>query len=154
MSKLKDCLGSMGLEEVKTFLQTGNVTFQSVKPVDKLKQEIQESLQSKFNYTAFVLIFPVNILNDIIEEYPFERRDGWHRYAIFCENKSVIGELIKHRSDIDTSTEDIAEGKNAIYWNVPQGNTLQTYFSKLISKPKYKSTTTNRNLNTLEKMVF
>jgi len=153
MRELKDCLNSLGLIEVKTFLQTGNVTFQSDKSAHELKQIIEEKLHSRFEYTAFVLLYPADILQDVLEQYPFSSGEGQHRYAIFCESESVVKDLISHRSDLDTTIEDIAKSKNVVYWTVPQGSTLKTTFSKIISRPKYKSSTTNRNLNTLEKMV-
>ena len=153
MSELKDYLNYLGLNEVKTFLQTGNVTFWSDKPANELKQIIEEKLGSRFEYTAFILLYPADILKDVIEQYPFSSSVGLHRYAIFCESESVINELISHRSELDTAIENIAKGKNVVYWTVPQGSTLNTTFNTIISKPKYKSSTTNRNLNTLEKMV-
>jgi uncharacterized protein (DUF1697 family) len=153
MGELKDCLNYLGLNEVKTFLQTGNVTFHSDKPARELKQIVEEKLRSHFKYTAIVFLYPAGILKDLIEQYPFKPSENRHRYAIFCENEAVIDKLISHRSELDASIEDIAKGNNVVYWTVPQGSTLKTTFSKIISKPAYKSSTTNRNLNTLEKMI-
>jgi DNA-binding MarR family transcriptional regulator len=40
-----------------------------------------------------------------------------------------------------------------IYWKVVKGESLETPFSKIIAKAKYKKNTTVRNINTLEKMI-
>lgn len=153
MNELRSCLEDLGLKTVKTFLQTGNVIFSSDKAITDLKPSIEKKLSSQFNYEAFALLYPLDVLNDVVLNCPFAPTDGWHRYAIFCENKTVIDELVSHASTLDESIERIAPGSNVVYWTVPQGSTLKTEFSKIMAKPKYKSVTTNRNINTLEKML-
>jgi hypothetical protein len=40
-----------------------------------------------------------------------------------------------------------------IYWRVDQGKTLRSSFGKLLAKSKYKEFNTNRNINTLQKLL-
>ncbi len=40
-----------------------------------------------------------------------------------------------------------------LYWNPPKGMTLDTPFSKVLSRARYKATTTTRNLRTLRLIV-
>jgi uncharacterized protein (DUF1697 family) len=49
--------------------------------------------------------------------------------------------------------EEIAKGNSVLYWKVQKGESLNTPFSKITAKAKYKNTTTVRNINTLEKML-
>jgi uncharacterized protein (DUF1697 family) len=49
--------------------------------------------------------------------------------------------------------EKIAVGNTVLYWKVAKGESTDTVFSKILAKAKYKSTTTVRNINTLEKML-
>lgn len=153
MAELKDCLTLLGLREVKTFLQTGNVTFESDQSAIDLKPAIEAALTKQFNYTAHVLLYPADILQDIIRDYPFPANETEHRYAIFCESQAVIDELMTHKEELDPTVESVAAGSVVVYWRVPKGSTLDTPFSKIMSKPKYKAVTTNRNVNTLEKMI-
>jgi hypothetical protein len=44
-------------------------------------------------------------------------------------------------------------GDGVIYWRVDQGQTLRSSFGKTLSKSKYKSFNTNRNINTLQKIL-
>lgn len=153
MKDLQSVLRNLGLGEPKTFLQTGNVTFESNKPIAELKKQIEEALTNNFNYTAFVQIYPADQLQQIIDDYPFDGDEVNHRYAIFCESQHVIDELIAYKKQLDSSVEQIAAGPSVVHWSVPKGSTLKSEFAKIIAKPKYKSSTTNRNINTLEKMV-
>ena len=153
MLALKECLSALGLENVKTYLQTGNVVFDSSFSEKELKVLIEQSLSKSFNYEAFVLLFPRSIVKEVVDNYPFDANDSNHRYALFCSSQEVKRELFSYANIIDNGIEEIAAGKNVIYWRAPKGGSTDTTFSKIIGKSKYKATTTNRNLNTLEKMI-
>ncbi len=154
MPDLTDCLEQLGLTTVKTYLQTGNITCEHQGDLHILKSAIENSLTDRFNYQAFVLIFTQAELQAIVNNYPWpETPPDTHRYAILCSDSQIQSELLEFaRANIQTE-EKVDQGKNVIYWQVPRGITLTSPFGKHLGKPKYKATTTNRNLNTLEKML-
>ena len=49
--------------------------------------------------------------------------------------------------------EKIKRGKGVIYWQVPNKGTLDTTIGKTMGKKRYKSSTTTRNLRTLDKVL-
>ena len=153
MADLRSCLNNIGLADISTYLQTGNVTFESTLTEEKLKPLIEQQLTQTFNYTAYILLYPQSILEGIITAYPFQTEENTHRYAIFCDDQATIDSLMSVRDSLDHSTEDIAAGEHVVYWRVPKGMTLDTAFSKHAAKPQFKAVTTNRNLNTLQKMI-
>lgn len=153
MSELTECLEKLGLDDVKTYLQTGNVTLDSHIGEVELKKKAQETLSDQFNYEAFVQVFRLDLLKEIIDNYPLALDESNHRYAILCESQEVIDELMGYQKDLYPSVEQIAAGPSVVYWSVPKGSTLKSEFAKIIAKPKYKASTTNRNLNTLERMI-
>ena len=63
----------------------------------------------------------------------------------------IIFEDLKSISE--KTDEPIKLGNQVIYWKVVKGESLETPFSKIIAKAKYKKNTTVRNINTLEKMI-
>jgi uncharacterized protein (DUF1697 family) len=152
MADLKDCFDSAGFREVKTVLQTGNVVFESDKRVPELKAEIEAILQKTFNYPAKVQVLSLDRLAEIIADYPFEQKDGFHSYVIFLEN-GLEAELAKEAPALDKEFEQIKEGGGVLYWQVERGQTLKSTFAKLLGKSKYKDFNTNRNLNTLAKLI-
>ncbi len=70
MSELRDCLEKLGLNEVKTYLQTGNVTLSSDTSQTKLKKEIEAALAKTFSYQAYVLVYKHPQLKEIVDGYP------------------------------------------------------------------------------------
>lgn len=153
MADLRECLSGLGLASVKTYVQTGNVIFDSSKAAAEIKLLTEKALSERFSYKAAVLVFPAAIIKEVIDKYPFPLAEHDHRYAIFCSSKDIIDELISYQNMLDGNLEAIAPGDVVVYWRVPKGRSTDTPFGKMLAKSKYKETTTNRNLKTLEKMV-
>lgn len=150
MPDLKNAFQDMGFQNATTFLQTGNVVFESEKNISEIKVILEKGLTETFHYQAFVLLYDFDVLDEIVAKYPFQKDENNHAYVIFVEGESVFEELATIAETVD---EEIAKGNTVLYWKVPKGESLNTPFSKITAKAKYKSTTTVRNINTLEKML-
>lgn len=154
MTDLTACLKEAGLTNVKTYLQTGNVTCESSNSTLKTKAIIERALTAHFKYEAFVLVYTISEFEDIVKNYPWPQTPpNTHRYAILCSDPKIQADLLEFAQSNIQSDEKVTAGKNVIYWLVPQGKTLTSPFGKYLGKTNFKSTTTNRNLNTLEKMI-
>lgn len=153
MPDLKAMFESLGCKNVKTYLQSGNVVFDSDKTLAKLKPLIESALSETFKYEAYVLLYEFDTLAEFIAGYPFSRDEAHHAYCIFVEGDAAFKELQELSKTTGEQATRIKFGSGVIYWKVIIGETLQTPFSKIMAKAKFKSTTTNRNINTLEKMV-
>jgi uncharacterized protein (DUF1697 family) len=154
MTDLKTAFENRGFKEVKTYLQTGNVVFESEKNLLDIKPVLEKGLSETFHYEAYVLLYEFDVLNAIIDQCPFESEENHHAYIIFVEKETVLDELIQLSENIGEESKVIKRGNQVIYWKVKIGDTLHTTFAKIIAKAKYKKFVTTRNLNTLEKMVF
>jgi uncharacterized protein (DUF1697 family) len=150
MPDLKLAFETLGFQQVRTYLQTGNVVFESNKTLEELKPILEKGLSETFHYEAFVLLYDFDILSNIIDKYPFEKVESHHAYIIFTDNEVIFEELKNMAGNID---EPISSGNQVIYWKVTKGESLDTPFSKILAKAKYKKNTTVRNINTLEKMI-
>lgn len=150
MPDLKNAFHEMGFKNAVTFLQTGNVVFESDKNISEIKVVLEKGLTETFHYQAFVLLYDFSVLEEVVAKYPFEKDESNHAYVIFVEGEVVFEELATIAETVD---EEIAKGNTVLYWKVPKGESLNTPFSKISAKAKYKSSTTVRNINTLEKML-
>lgn len=151
MTDLKACFEKMGLKNVTTLLQSGNVIFESESDKTALKNKIEEGLTKTFNYPAKVWVESVNDIQKIVKDNPFAAAPPeYHQYVIFFENgleKDFANEIV------GTVDEDVKAGKGVAYWKVQKGLTLKSPHGKLLAKSKYKNLNTNRNINTLQKII-
>ncbi len=151
MAELKTCFEKMGLADVRTLLQSGNVVFESDKKAGELKKLIEEKLTETFNYPAKVWVLPVNDIEKIIKANPFANAPAdYHQYVIFFE-KGLEKEFASEPGELQN--EEVCAGQGVAYWKVQKGQTLKSTRGKLLAKSKYKNFNTNRNLNTLNKVI-
>ena len=150
MSDLKLAFEKIDFTNVKTYLQTGNVVFESDKTLDEIKSILEKTLSETFHYEAFVQIYDFEILKEIVNNYPHEISENHHAYVVFVDNEIIFEDL---KTIAENTDEPIKMGNQVIYWKVVKGESLDTPFSKILAKAKYKKNTTVRNINTLEKMI-
>lgn len=153
MSDLRDEFGCLGFTGVRTVLATGNVVFDAEPDRDpsQVRALIEPALGARFGYEAFVFVHTADRVAAVTAAYPFDERDGVHAYVVFVDGTAVLDELLG--VDIDGDVESVARGDGVVYWSVPREQTLTSAFGKVLGKPRYKATTTNRNLRTLRKIL-
>jgi uncharacterized protein (DUF1697 family) len=151
MAEVKTALTDAGFSDVRTVLATGNVLLKSSSGVATVRKKAEAALRERFGYDAWVLAYVIDTVRAIDEAYPFEReRDGYQSYVTFVTDAKVLDELAELKAG---PKEEISRGKGVIYWQVPKGSTLDSTIGKTMGKPRYKSSTTTRNLRTLSKVL-
>lgn len=144
----------LGLDDVRTVLASGNLTFTADEKPARLKSRIEQGLRDTFGYDAWIVLTTAKHLGSVIEAYPFHpERDGYQPYVLFGSDQAVLGEIEEATASLDLDDEQVARGDGVIYWECPRGSSTDTPFAKLVAKPKYRSTTTTRNLRTLRKLL-
>jgi uncharacterized protein (DUF1697 family) len=151
MTDLQQAFEQIGCKNVKTYLQTGNVVFESSEGMMVLKPMIEKTLTETFQYEAYTLLYEFGVLQHIIDQYPFERTETHHAYMIFIDHDDVKSELLALAQPL---TEDIKSNACGLYWKVSRGESTDSPLAKILAKAKYKSCSTIRNINTLEKMII
>ncbi len=143
---------SLGYSDITTVLQSGNVVFSSAKSEADLVAELEAALTERFDYPAKVQVRSISSVETAIECYPFDHDDEHQDYIIFFEN-GLENELVNDAINLDATIEQIQAGERVLYWRVPKGMTLKSEFAQYLTKAKYKNHHTNRNLNTLQKII-
>jgi uncharacterized protein (DUF1697 family) len=153
MAEVTKAFEDAGFTAVRTILASGNVLLESRAGVDAVRTKAEKALRDKFGYDAWVLAYDIDTVAAISENFPFERElDGHHSYVTFVTDEKVLDELAALAKDAG-SHEKIERGEGVIYWQVPNKGTLDTTIGKTMGKKRYKSSTTTRNLRTLDKVL-
>lgn len=154
MADLRVCFEKMGLTNVSTVLQSGNVLFESDQPLAKLKPLLEAGLSKTFDYPAKVQVYSLEQLAKIVAAYPFAAANtDQHDYVIFLEN-GLARELAAEAADLDGSVERMQAADAVVYWQVEKGRTLKSRFAtKYQAKAKYRPFSTTRNIRTLAKLL-
>lgn len=150
---LADMARGLGLDDVRTVLATGNLTFTSSAKAPSLKKKIEDALRDRFGYDAWIVLTTAEHLRAVVDDYPFPERDDRQPYVMYGSDPKVLDEIEGAARDLPDADERTERGDGVIYWDCPKGHSTDTPFAKLAAKPKYKSTTTTRNLRTLRKLL-
>lgn len=146
-----------GFQNVRTVLASGNVAFDFASPetdVVALKLRIEAMLEHAFGYDAWIVLRTREEVQRIAKAYPFPRHDEIeHPYVVFSSSGEVLKELQAASGELRSDIEAVLPGEGVLYWRVPKGSSLDTPFSKLLAKQKYKPHVTTRNLRTVEKLA-
>jgi uncharacterized protein (DUF1697 family) len=153
MAEVANAFEQAGFTGVRTILASGNVLLDSRAGVDAVRKKAEKALRDAFGYDAWVLAYPLDAVRVVAEAYPFERDvEGHHSYVTFVTDEQVLDEVAALAEDAGPH-EKIERGEGVIYWQVPKNGTLDTTIGKTMGKKRYKSSTTTRNLRTLDKVL-
>jgi uncharacterized protein (DUF1697 family) len=153
MAEVAKAFEDAGFASVRTILASGNVLLESRSGVEAVRKKAEKALRDTFGYDAWVLAYDIDTVAAISEAYPFERElEGHHSYVTFVTDEKVLDELAELAKDAGPH-EKIKRGVGVVYWQVPKTGTLDTTIGKTMGKKRYKSSTTTRNLRTLDKVL-
>jgi uncharacterized protein (DUF1697 family) len=152
---LRALFEELGFDDVRTVLASGNVVFSTDRSdAAKLKSRIERALSERFGYDAWIVLVAHDRLAGVIDDFPFDAGDaGRQPWVVFCSEPAVLDELLGDTDRFDADVDPLAPGDGVVYWNPVKGTTVDTPFAKLLAKAKFKPTTTNRNLRTLQKLL-
>lgn len=155
MKDLREMLEKMGLKNVRTYIQSGNVVFDSDESDPKiLETSIEQQILSDFGHDVPVMIRTDKQLQELIDKNPFEAKevDPFKLYVTFfleTPPQKKQEELISLTSDIEKFTFLNGDLFALIdKKTIKKVNFSNAYIERIIGIPG-----TNRNWKTVNKMV-
>ncbi|MGO4385753.1 DUF1697 domain-containing protein [Specibacter sp. RAF43] len=152
MADLRTALETLPVTGVKTLLASGNFVCATGASDVELKGLVEACLRENFGYDAWVVVIDRARLAALIDACPYPSDNvKEHSYVTLASSAAVLDDLEALGRELDgVALTRLAP--EALAWLAPAGGTLESPFSKLTAKAKYKSTTTTRNLRTLLKV--
>jgi uncharacterized protein (DUF1697 family) len=153
MGELRSALSSLGLEDVATYIQSGNVVFRSTGTARALAADIERQIAETFGITPTVLVRTPAELESIAGSNPFLRGEADHSklHVVFLSRgatRKATAQLDPERSPPD---EFSVRGRE-IYLHLPNGAARSKltidYFERQLGVAA-----TARNWNTLIKLL-
>ncbi|GGH94403.1 DUF1697 domain-containing protein [Arthrobacter liuii] len=152
MADLRDALKSCGFLDATTLLASGNVVLSSSLDAAGVKQECEKCLRAAFGYEAWVVVLEAGRVAGLVDACPYpEDNKATHTYITLSSDTAVLDELEAAGAALERQDQQRL-GPEALAWLAPVGGTLDSPFSKISAKAKFKAATTTRNLRTLIKV--
>jgi uncharacterized protein (DUF1697 family) len=150
MEALKTLCTSLGFENVQTYIQSGNIVFQSAqKKTAVLQDTLSNAIETTFGFEVSVLIKTSAALAKIITQNPFTSNPSINPEHLhitllsFTPDQQLLSKIPTEKFLPD----EFANISDAIYLHCPNGYG-QTKLTNTFFESKLKQTCTTRNLKT------
>jgi len=152
MKQLAEAMEKDEFQDVSTYINSGNILFDSQENPAKLVEKLEKLIESEFDLKIKVLLRNKNNINKVASAIPADWKNGkemkcdvmflWDKY----DNKDVLNKLtIKPEVDIVRYVDGV------IIWKVDRENAGKSGMMKLPGTELYGHMTI-RNCNTLRKI--
>ncbi|HRJ85953.1 MAG TPA: DUF1697 domain-containing protein [Ignavibacteria bacterium] len=153
MTELKAIFEDMGFKNVRTFIQSGNVVFESTLKSASLKKKIEAGFAKALGYSVNVIIRNKDEMEKIVKEYPFTKIKGHEECRINVGFLESVPEstLINELESLSNDDEKFLVKGNNVY-HLSRKNFADSLLGKNIIEKKLKVICTVRNWNTTNKI--
>jgi uncharacterized protein (DUF1697 family) len=154
MADLKEAVEQIGFTNVKTFINSGNIIFESNEAnSSKISAVLDETFKKRFDLESRIFLLNYKQFKDILEGVPedWKKSKDIRCYIAFVREPATVKNVmreIKPKEGVDF----IQAGKGAVYLTTLTSGLTKSGFTKLISSPVYKDITM-RNYNTAQKLL-
>jgi len=148
MLPMKDLVAlctKLGFQDVRTYIQTGNVVFKTGRTRTAVKESLEHALEKHMGKAVDVIVRDAAQLRRALEANPFPKAEA-ARVAVLFFAEPVNRQLFAGLAGPDG--EEVVAGAEEVYVHYPQGMGR----SKL-KLPKISCPVTVRNINTVRKLV-
>ena len=156
MSELKKEFTNLGFKEVITYLNSGNVVFESdINDKKTIKKDIQLMIKNKFEFDIPIYVITSQELEELIDHSP----EWWGK-----DNKEIYDNIIfiippatydKVYNTIGSPNEyeKIQEYKNNIFWSFDLKNYRKSNWWSKTASTEISNSITIRTANTMKKIL-
>ncbi len=153
MAALRELLGALGYEDVRTHLQSGNAVFAAATPPELSARAIEDRLAGSLGLRVPVLVRTRDELAEVVATNPLgEATSEPSRLLVNFLSRKPDGELLDALDPADFEPETFAAGAREIYVWCPDG-VRATKLGYAFWEKRLKVTATARNWNTVTRLL-
>src|SRR6202049_4736044 len=153
MAAIKDALVALGLSDVRTYINSGNVIF-STRASDgqQLTARIEKALEQHTGMAIKVLVMDHKTLKAMVDAIPRNWVDDkTMRTYVLLLWKELDDRGILDRLPIKPDVDELRYTPGAVVWRVDRENVGRSHMNRIVGTPLYKKITI-RSANTMRKL--
>jgi uncharacterized protein (DUF1697 family) len=153
MADLKACIEELGLDEVSTYIASGNLLFESAeRSAAELQTKIERAIEERFELPVKVVVLDRASFGRIVKAIPESwAGDKTLRANVAFVRRGTDAKAVVRELRPDPAVEEVKAVGGAILWATKRAAVNRSVMRKLIGGAAYKELTV-RNLNTTLKL--
>ena len=154
MTELRTAMEDDGFLNVRTYIQSGNVFFDSEKSKSELIVSLENCIKKNFGLNVPVSVFTEKEWRKIIDNAPawWGEDDEWKHNILILLEPYDMDDIVMAIGTLKPDIENMLPGKGVLYQSMSRKLFGRTTTGKLASSPAYKRMTI-RNYNTATKLL-
>jgi uncharacterized protein (DUF1697 family) len=122
MRELTTALEGIGLKNVRTYIQSGNVVFSSAKTAARLTDEIERCIEKTFGFHSSTFVLSVPELRRAAAGNPFPQADAEPKTLhLFFLAKPAKAAQLDAMNELKTKSEQFVLTSKVFYFYTPEG---------------------------------
>ena len=153
MAAIKEALVALGLSDVRTYINSGNVIFSTrASDAQQLTARIEKALEQHTGMAINVLVIDHKTLKKMVDAIPRSWVDDkTMRTYVLLLWKELDDPGILDRLRIKPGVDELRYTPGAVVWRVDRENVGRSRMNRLVGTPLYKKITI-RSANTMRKL--
>jgi len=156
MAELRACFEEAGFTNVTTYINSGNVFFDSSEKSDaKLVEICEAAIENRVGFRVICAVISADELHDSLTHAPNwwgkDAPDIKHN-ALFVIAPKTANEVMEEVGEPKPEYEKVATHGRVIFWSAPVKTFGRTRYGKIVGTKAYQNVTI-RNSNTAKKLV-
>lgn len=157
MAALKACFEAQGLQDVATYIQSGNVVFTATIRPAEIVRRLEAALVTAFDCRTSVMLRSRKELEAVVVRAPkgFGAAPAKYRYDVIFLNPPLTAEAALAKVATRPGVDQARAGAGVLYFSRLIAKASQSQLSRIVSLPIYKSMTIRnwRTTTTLLQMM-
>ena len=151
MAELREMCGGLGLADPETYIQSGNVLFESDRDTSEIEAAMISAVAERFGYEISVLVRQPSLFERIVAENPFAGRDAAFQHVTLLASvpDGELAEMVEAGSYGD---DDVVVRSDVVYVYCPNGYG-RTKLNNNFLEAKLRTPATTRNWRTVNKLL-
>lgn len=153
MSNLKAAVENSGFTNVSTYIQSGNIIFESYESdTGKIASKLENQLTRYLKFNLTIIVRNHRQFKKILSNVPTEwkKRQDMRCYIAFVKEPTAAEDVIREL-ELKEGIDSVKAGEGVVYMSTLLSGLAKSGFTKLINKKVYKDITM-RNYNTCQKL--
>jgi uncharacterized protein (DUF1697 family) len=155
MADLRQCFEGAGFAEVSTYINSGNVIFESATLADAaLVQKVTAVLEQRFGWPIACAVISADEFAAAMEQAPtwWNQDPTAKNNAIFVIAPATTVQVMDIVGEAKSEYESVAAAGSIIFWTTTFANFNRTRYSRMVGTPAYHLVTI-RNAHTTVKLL-
>lgn len=154
MAELKDLILRLGYENVITYINSGNIIFDSTDSIEIVNDKISEILNTYSFKINKVILTQKDYLDEIANLPSWWSSDIYRKDVLFYSNEVEYPSIIERINTMPLNDELVYFGNKAIFWGkLNEKEYLKTSYHKYLIKESFYKFITIRNGRTFDKIA-